>query len=340
MSHELDITNDIASFVTARKPAWHRLGTVFPTLLTAEEALREAHLADWNVRKLPLQAVEMDENGVGTHDVERFYAAARTNPVTGKTQILGTVGEGYQHVQNEEQVAFLQALVDESGAFIETAGALRGGRQVFVTCKLPQAMTIGGTDQVDLYLSALNGHDGSMAFRTIASPVRIVCANTQHAALHTAKQTWSHRHTRNAAQAIEEARQTLQLGWKYAQGFEAEAERMIQQSLADAEFEKIIVRLYGEPDEAKDSPLQARRKIERLDVIRGLYHDAATQQGIRGTNWGAYQAVGEYEDWFAKVKAPATASDADRDARRALRAIDGDGVTKKEHAFQLLRVPA
>lgn len=336
MAHELDITNDQASFVSARKPAWHRLGTVFPTLLTMEQALTEAHLADWNVRKLPLQAIELSEDGVSTMELGDFRASARTNPITGKTEVWSPVGKNYVHVQNEEQVAFLQALVDESGAFIETAGALKGGRQVFFTCKMPETMLIGGVDRIDLYLAALNGHDGSMAFRGIATPVRIVCANTQHAALQSAVQSWSRRHTTNAKASIEEARKSLQLTFTYAEAFEAEAERMIQQAMTDAAFESIIEKVFGKPDEAKDSDLQQRRKIERLDVVRGLFHDAETQANIRGTNWAAYQAIGEYEDWFAKVRG----ADEDKDARRALRAVDGKGVQVKERAFDLLRIPA
>src|SRR6185312_9453740 len=44
--------------------------------------------------------------------------------------------------------------------------------------KIPQTMTIGGRDLVDLYLVAMNSHDGTSAFRLLVSPVRVVCANT------------------------------------------------------------------------------------------------------------------------------------------------------------------
>lgn len=334
MPHELDRTDGVTSFVTARQSAWHGLGTVFSTVLTAEEALREAHLDGWDVRKLPVTASEVTEDGVEILDVPRFQAVARTNPINRKTEILGAVGDGYQHVQNEEQVEFLQTLVDESGAFIETAGALRGGRQVFFTCKMPETMTIGGVDEVALYLAALNGHDGSMAFQAIATPVRIVCANTQHAALRQAKQRWSRRHTANAATAIAEARQTLQLTWKFAESFQREAEKMIQETLTLGKFEEIIKGVYGDVQES-DSRLQVARKNHRRDQLSELFADAATQQNIRGTRWAAYQAIGEYEDW----KTPVRDGGDGMDARRALRAVDGKGVQIKEKAFSLLSVP-
>ncbi len=331
MAHEIDITQGQVSFASARKPAWHRLGTVLDTEMTAEQALEAANLGGWNVRKSPLQTTI---DGV-TVDVPDRRAVIRTNPVTGRPEPLGVVGHGFEHVQNEEQIGFLQALLDESGAFIETAGALRGGRQVFVCAKLPEAMMVGGTDRVDLYVTAMNGHDGTMAFRAVASPVRVVCANTQYAADLQAAQRWSHRHTRNAPQAVSEARETLQLAWRFNEAFEAEAERMIQEQLANDEFESIIGQVFGAPDELRDSKVTMRHKVERLDVIRGLYHDAATQAAIRGTKWAGYQAIAEFVDWQQPVKGSGS-----YDERRALRAVNGAGVATKEEAFSLLRVPA
>ncbi|MEU9713878.1 DUF932 domain-containing protein [Streptomyces sp. NPDC047976] len=86
-------------------------------------------------------------------------------------------------VQDEEHAEFLNHLVDESGAHFETAGSLRGGRQVFLTMKLSRSMTTGRSDAVDLYIAAFNSHDGSSAFRTVVTPVRVMYANTLRAAL-------------------------------------------------------------------------------------------------------------------------------------------------------------
>ena len=70
------------------------------------------------------------------------------------------VGNKYEPVQNEESCALLDALTEESGAHFETAGALRGGRETFVTLKLPESMVFdgrdGSKDRTDFYLAALN----------------------------------------------------------------------------------------------------------------------------------------------------------------------------------------
>jgi hypothetical protein len=85
------------------------------------------------------------------------------------------VGSSYRVVQNEEACQLLDLIVDETGAHYETAGSLRGGREVFVTMRLPQTMRIAGVDEVDLYLAMCTSHDGSRAGRVLVSPTRVVC---------------------------------------------------------------------------------------------------------------------------------------------------------------------
>ena len=176
MAHELDITDGKASFANSRNDAWHRLGQSVGHTMTAREALDAAHLAGWNVRKMPLQVPQapvIDDNGVTTPAplaVPDFYATVRTNPINGRLDVLGVVGTKYEPVQNEASCNLLDALVDESGgAHFETAGALRGGRETFVTMKLPNSMVFdgkdGSKDATTYFLAALNSHDGSSKFR-------------------------------------------------------------------------------------------------------------------------------------------------------------------------------
>ncbi len=58
------------------------------------------------------------------------------------------IGSKYEPVQNEESSTPLDALTEESGADFETAGALRGGRETFVTMKLPMSMSSEGRGRI------------------------------------------------------------------------------------------------------------------------------------------------------------------------------------------------
>src|SRR6195952_357331 len=248
MAHELEVWADgSASFVSAREHAWHRLGTVVPQQFDAAQAMSYAKLGGWNVRLVELQtAPVLDENGVTPAlAVPDRYATVRTNPVNGGTDVLGVVGPAYTVIQNEAHADLLNTLVDQSGAHFETAGSLRGGRAVFLSMKLPTTMQIGGIDPVDLYLVALNSHDGTSAFRLLVSPVRVVCANTQALAIRRAQSSFSIRHTSGAGGHVAQAREALGLTFRYTDAFQAEAEKMIDRAITDDQFTEIVGQLWA-----------------------------------------------------------------------------------------------
>ncbi|WP_431983947.1 DUF932 domain-containing protein [Streptomyces qinglanensis] len=328
MSHGLEVHSDhTASFVSARHDAWHRLGTVTTDALTAEEALEKAYLSGWNVRKIDgVHAYEITEHGVTRIESDDYFTV-RTNPKTGMTERLGTVGKVYEPVQNEEHCELLNTLVDESGAHFETAGSLHGGRRVFVTMKLPRAISIAGTDDIDLYLAGLNSHDGSSGFRFNVSPTRIECANTEHMAIKGAVSHYTVRHTSGAKAKIAEARRALGMVWEYAEAFEAEAEKMINETLTLGAFEKVCEGIWG-PLEPNPSVRTRNNHTRRMNTLRHLFETADTQANIRGTAWAGVQAIGEYLDHYAPAKDSGV---------RAHRVLTSSDVTKKKQkAYELL----
>lgn len=327
MSHGIDITNGTATALFAREDAWHRLGITLPDAFTAEDAMTIGHLGGWNVRKADLECYDPDG---GLIPITDRWATVRTNPVNGATDYLGVVGSQYTPIQNEEHCDLLNALVDESGAHFETAGALRGGREVFITMKLPEAMTIGGVDQLDLYIAALNSHDGTSAFRLMTTPVRIVCANTQAAALGNNNGIYTIRHTTNAKSSIAEARRSLGLTWAYLENFQAEAEKMIQETMTADAFHDIIAANFGPEDDASARALKTWQAEE--SELMGLFSDAATNAEIRDTRWAGYQTVVEYLDHYA----PARSENAE--TARATRCLFGPDLAYKSAAFDLFAV--
>ncbi|GGM09508.1 DUF932 domain-containing protein [Nakamurella endophytica] len=328
-------TDGSASFVSARKHAWHRLGTVLPDEFDAAQAMEYAKLGGWRVRKEALQTTVLTSDGVTTLDVPEQFATVRTNPVNGQPEVLGVVGRGYTPIQNEEHAALLDALVDESGAHFETAGSLRGGRGVFLTMKLPTTMQIGGVDPLDVYLIALNSHDGTSAFRLLVSPVRVVCANTQAMAIRRAQSTFSIRHTSGASGQIEQARQALGLTFKYAETFQAEADAMIAQAMTDAEFRELIDAVWTvEQPTGTAKPSKRAQTIasNRRTALLNLWKSSPTAEAIRGTKWAAYQAITEYTDHVAPVSDKRNPG-----AARAERAITSANVAAvKTRAFELI----
>lgn len=311
MSHELEVVGDQASFASARLDAWHGLGQVVDHTMTAEEVLKEAHLANWDVRKQEI--FTPDQNGEMLL-VPGRYSVVRTSPWDGKTtEPLGVVGDGYTIVQNEAHAELLNVLVEESGAHFETAGAIRGGRVVFVSMKLPDSMLIGGVDAVDTYIVAMNSMDGSKAFTLYTTEVRPVCANTLNWGLRMAQNTWTTRHTSRVEKNLRaQARQALELTFKRTDAFSAEAEQLINTSMTQTQFEELIRENYGAPKEAAQAAVTRAEK--RVDKLTELFADASTHKEVRNTAWAGLNALTEYSDHFAPARGE------DKDMARLTRA--------------------
>jgi hypothetical protein len=80
-----------------------------------------------------------------------------------------------------------------SELIFETAGSLWGGRQVFITARLPGHVTVGGDDvRPNVVLSAW--HTGTGAIRAMTTLVRAVCNNTVRLALERASAVYRVRH--------------------------------------------------------------------------------------------------------------------------------------------------
>ncbi len=328
MAHELErLANGQTAFASARLSAWHQLGTVTEDTMDAATIMAKAFLGGWRVRKIPLQGVETTPDGVNIIECDDRWMTVRTNVVTGTTEYLGIVGEDYAPVQNEQVAEMLNLLSDEAGSHFETAGSMQRGKKVFVTMKLPTTMRVAGVDDLDLYLAATTSHDGTASLRLDATPVRIVCANTQRMAYARSQGSYTFRHTSNVHAQISEAREALGLVWKHFGDWQSDAEKMLNEALTMGEFEKIVAQVWPVEDDASD--VAKNNAKQRTNTLRYLIRDADTQKAIKGTRWAGFQAITEYVDHFAPAKT---------DAVRATRALTGAGAELKARAFDLLAV--
>lgn len=309
------MTKDDVEFAAyARQDAWHRLGTVkYDGQMTVDEALDLANLRGWNVEKEPIYT----KDGL---IVPGRNATVAT--ILGKRVVLGDVGDRYTVFQNEEHATFINTLVDEAGAHLETAGALGRGEKVFVSLRLPDSVTIGGQsgDKVDTYIGALNAHDASQPFTVVTTPIRWECQNMINYSLSRAQNRFTVRHSGAGLKgAVEEARRVLGLIYKYNEAFEQEAEHLVQISMNSESFEEMISAEYGYDGE---NMAAAERADERLGQMMTLFDTAGTNDNIRDTAWAGFNAIVEYFDWFSATTAE------DEDAKRAEKSLAGTWSTQ------------
>jgi phage/plasmid-like protein (TIGR03299 family) len=327
MGHALDITDGQASFVSAHTMGWHQLGQLLDHSFTAEEAMKEGHLGGWNVRKVPVSADLPD----GTRlPIAGMNAVVRDNPVRkGQIDVLSrsNVSDGFQIIQNEQHAGLLNALVDESGAHFDTAGALYGGSQVFITMKLPGHINVGGVDPIDTYIAAINSHDGSMSFTLMVTPIRVVCANTLNLAFENKSHIFRIRHTSGAEAALHsKAREALDLTFNYLDGFQEEADRLVNTTMTQMKFESILAREFFPGEDASQAAFT--RSTKKIEEMVQLFADAGTQKGIRDTAWAGMNAMTEWYDHFSPTRGD------DKDNSRAQKALFDPSY--KEHARKLM----
>jgi phage/plasmid-like protein (TIGR03299 family) len=299
MAHNLEVENGEVAFALRGAPAWHNLANrIFSQdeEVTTQSMLTEAKLANWNVRLSPIAEHIPDT----WNDVSTASLVLRDNPFNGGTDVLATVGKRYKPVQNEELFQFADAIHDADPACRwESAGSLKKGKVVFGTVDIPRTMVLdpqGANDATKLYLIVWTSHDGSVAVQAAVTPVRVVCQNTLNLAMRNAKQSFKIRHTQSVEGRIQVARETLGLALGYFDEFEKEAKAMFEQSITDAEFSKLIQSIYPKPE--KDAKGAIKKWENKVVLLDDLYHNSPTNETIKGTKWGAFNALTERLDYY------------------------------------------
>ena len=294
MTDNITRTADRDLFASFREPAWHRLGTVFEQEVTdSRQMLDLAGLSGWNVREVSAPLPK---------GVDRFVTPTQHIVATigGENVILGTTGERYEIVQNEDAFAFLQSLHD--GARWETAGAIKDGRLVFGSMAFDRDFVLdpsGVADVVSSYLLLYTSHDGSTGVAGGVTPVRVVCQNTLNAAMGRMKNTFKIRHTASASARMEAEAALWRAAHSYMDAFEAEAATLYATKVTDKEYFVIVESLFPKPE--KD----VKGALSKWETRQSLYAQAwngAPNAGIKGTAWGVFNALTEANQWGRSMR--------------------------------------
>ena len=312
------MAHEVESMFSAREVPWHKLGTVLSDVATAKDAITAGGL-DWTVQLAPLYAMvnEKEPDEIRKYSlVDDRHAVIRSSD--GKA--LGVVGSHYVPFQNADAFTFMDHLVDSGDAKYETAGSLRGGKIVFLTCRVPKDILIGGEDKHHLYLLLRTSHDGTKAISVYVTIIRVVCMNTLTLATHVrnVKHKWSVTHVSTVQSRIAEARNSLSMTFKYTGEFEKMGNRLLKVKITESEFDQLLDRVL--PDRPKTQEVKA--------AISTVYKESPTVR-YQGTAWGALNAISEYFDWHRRSGS---------NEAKMINTIDGIGAKTRNAAAALLLV--
>jgi benzoyl-CoA reductase/2-hydroxyglutaryl-CoA dehydratase subunit BcrC/BadD/HgdB len=118
--------------------------------------------------------------------------------------------------------------------------------------------------------------------------------------MRNAKQSFKIRHTQTADGKIQIARETLGLTLGYFDVFEKEAQELFKQEITDKQFSDLIKTIYPKPEDK--SKLALTKWENKVILLDDLYHNSPTNANIKGTKWGAFNALTERLDYFRSTR--------------------------------------
>jgi phage/plasmid-like protein (TIGR03299 family) len=324
----------------ARAPFWlagdagwgDAIRTVDPAAARSAEAMIVAAGLDWAVEQHPLEAVIASGPQVRRVPAPRHVANIRRD----SDVVIGVVGDAYEPLQNRAAFAFCDSIIDSGRAHWIGAGETRGGARVHALMRLDREIRIGGAEGEDLLprLCLRNGHDGGLAVTVSVAPFRLACLNGMLVPVPGTQRTWKARHTAGVGARLMDARRTLGIAWHYYDALEDLGARLLERRIGEAEFERFVARLVPLPEPHADGANAGRsvRHRERVrEAIRTGYRTTPDLAGIRGTCWGALQAVTAYVDHNQPTRRTANRTVAEVRFERAT-----DVVPLKDRALELL----
>jgi len=299
MAHGIETTDGRANIAYAGGTPWHQLGQKLDAAFDAETALKEANL-DWEVEVAPLyyETLEnLDESGSRQY-IKHVKSTKGQIVRRGDTGVeLGVVGPKYSPLQNKEAFGFFDGLFGKDTCRYETAGFTGKGERIWLLANMADQdpVEILPDDVVQKYLLLTNSHDGTYSAMASFTPIRVVCNNTLTAAVgKMMKQTSTVRvkHVGDVADRMQFAGKILaQAGVFY------DEVRDLFQAFARKQLNGEQTRTYIHRSLFDDNK-ETKARTDKVDEVEGLMHTGLGSdiKGVRGTVWGAYNAVTEYLD--------------------------------------------
>lgn len=319
------------SYYVAKGVPWRYKGVTDVTdCKTSEDVIAKAHL-DWEVDKCELYGKmsvninsdedldkvikETKDSDAHLHgkDIFRICPNAYSTYRTDYNIPLGVVKGKYTPVQNKEAFKFFDDAIGSGRALWQTAGSFGNGERIFVSAKLPSNIMVKG-DPVENYLVFTNSHDGTGGVKILFTPIRVICRNTLNAAIRTATNYVSFRHTASVHSNIQIAHEILGICDTKRKDLEEAYTILANIKVTDEDVMKYICEnVLSETEEEnllntghshkelcyrsnaayEDSGI-SMRKLNVISSTWNYYNEGIGQKDIIGTAWGAANAISGY----------------------------------------------
>jgi len=311
------IEQDRAFFVGQK--AWHGIGKMYDADSPPKDS-REAIVAakaDYTVQLRPLffPHVEFDNSIFSSQD-EDFVTKMSPEQIAEDSQNLiipdrfavvrttdnkplGIVGSKYTPLQNIEAFEFFDPFIQDKQATFEAGGVLNGGSRIWVLAKINEGAngSVIDNDAVNTYLLLYNSHDGTTNVGVMMTPVRVVCQNTLSMATQGFKSSDIVKiaHTKSMKSSMSLVQKTIDLARKQFI-VTLEQYRQMQERKIDMEGVARFAMASIKPTEIDSFDMNKLPRVVKNTIDFYNNHETQTMPGVRGTVWGAYNAVTGFVD--------------------------------------------
>lgn len=315
-------------FMSRTRPAWHKLGIIFPEdeiIIPSEAAKRVS--GDLVFARQPLYYDLPGEKGK-KNDSENFAIIRLPTKEDPHPMVLGITSERWHLTPYHEMASALDKM-DTSIFKVETAGLLSGGSLLFIALR-GEDWSVLGKDAMQTYFLLNLSLTPGIGHRVLHTNVRVVCNNTNEAALASSQIQLRIPHGADAKQQIGLAGDLVQR-FRNAQeetkrifdvfaSTPAPAEtvnaihaaawpeprlpaklRMLKNVVGQEGIEvfkrgldPVLFTSLTTAQEAHDRALERCKEVREAGIER---FESFEPQELRGTVWAAYNAVTEVADW-------------------------------------------
>jgi phage/plasmid-like protein (TIGR03299 family) len=211
--------------------------------------------------------------------------------------VLGIHKARYEPVFNRDLREFAEIVQGESGASVAGSWSIKGGAVVGLQLQDgTYAMPGDPSDYQDFFVLG-NSFDGSLPFLLHPTQVRIICQNTFYRALRERSKGglgYVFKHTAGITAKVKEAQQAIQLAYQDRRKFLEWGEKLLK---TPANQESFVAALIRDTESELEAAQQAVE--EARETLRGVI-GRATNDHIRDSAWGLFNAGVEYLDHFEK----------------------------------------
>jgi phage/plasmid-like protein (TIGR03299 family) len=293
-------------FLSYRQPAWHNLGQVITEEIGAVEAGRRIVVPTITTEPV------ITASGLATD-----YKAILGDLKEGK-HVYSVVTKNYHEITHAQ---FLETWDKCVKQHVETIGLLQTGAGLFLSAKLPSFDVKG--DEIAAYILAENWLTGARSNKVRKTPVRVVCWNTLNLSDSQSLIEYIMHHTRPAVEQLEaHLKELLERSTGEYLALKEVYEILASTKVDDTKAKELFTGIYptkafpkGLTERAADDKdaLDELASWERANKAQEVNQEkcfalfsgdgvGSTTEAAKGTTWGAYNAVAEYEQYLKKYR--------------------------------------